>query len=73
MKGMIDIDLVYELMPTMATSFWKKYEPLVLEVRERGGYPQYFRPVEYLSDRLVEHAGRRGDPVLTRYEMRSGD
>ena len=68
MKNMIDIDIVYELMPTMATVFWKKYEPLIKQLREEMGYPQLFRPVEYLSDRLVEHAMVRGDPVLSAYQ-----
>jgi len=67
MKGMIDVDLVYELMPTMVTTFWKKYEPLVRLRRDEINYPQYFRPVEYLSDRMVEHAHMRGDPVLFSY------
>ncbi len=72
MKKMIDIDIVYELMPTMATTFWKKYESLVKQFREEMGYPQLFRPVEYLSDRLVEHARLRGDPVLAAYQRKSG-
>jgi hypothetical protein len=70
MKDMIDIDLVYELMPTMATVFWKKYESLVSQMRKEMNYPQFFRPVEYLSDRLVEHARLRGDPVVTEYGTR---
>jgi len=67
MKDMIDVDLVYELMPTMVTTFWKKFEPMVREYRELVNYPQFFRPVEYLSDRMVEHACVRGDPVVLSY------
>jgi hypothetical protein len=67
MKKMIDVDIVYELMPTMATTFWKKYEPLVIQTRKKINYPQFFRPVEYLSDRLVEQAKLRGDPVVLSY------
>jgi hypothetical protein len=71
MKKMIDVDTVYELMPTMATTFWKRYEPIVIQIRKEWGYPQFFRPVEYLSSRLVEHARLRGDPVVTAYNRSS--
>jgi hypothetical protein len=71
MKNMIDVDFVYELMPTMVTTFWKKYEPIVKVVRERLNYPQWFRPVEYLSDRMIEQAKRRGDPVVLSYRGNS--
>ena len=67
MKKMIDVDFVYELMPTMVTTFWKKYEPVVREGRRIANYPQWFRPVEYLSDRMVEQARVRGDPVVVSY------
>ena len=73
MKNMIDVDFVYELMPTMVTTFWKKYEPVVKRGREVASYPQWFRPVEYLSDRMVEQAMKRGDPVVTSYKGISKD
>lgn len=65
---LIDPDFVYELMPTMVTSLWKKYESIVLSVREFSGYPQYWRPLEYLSDCMVEIAIKKGDPVVTEYD-----
>ena len=64
MKGMISPDFVYELIPTMANVLWAKYEPLILIVRENWGYPQYWRPVEYLKDKMIEEAEKRGDPVI---------
>lgn len=67
MKDMIDVDLVYELMPTMANAFWKRYEPLIHQFSTELNYPQLFRPVEYLSNRMVEHAHKRGDPVVLSY------
>ena len=67
MKGMIDADFVYELMPTMVNAFWSKYEPVVLWAREGMGYPQFWRPIEYLKDRMIEEAEKRGDPIILSY------
>ena len=67
MKGMIDSDFVYELMPTMVNTFWHKYEPIVKNVRETYDYPQFWRPIEYLKDRMIEEAEKRGDPVVISY------
>ena len=68
MKGMISPDFVYELIPTMANALWHKYEPLVLFVRENMNYPQYWRPVEYLKDKMIEEAEKRGDPVILEHK-----
>jgi len=67
MKGMIESDFVYELMPTMVNTFWHKYEPIVLWVRENVNYPQFWRPIEYLKDKMIEEAERRGDPIIISY------
>jgi len=64
MKGMISPDFVYELIPTMVNVLWTKYEPLVHFARESANYPQYWRPVEYLKDKMIEEAEKRGDPVI---------
>jgi hypothetical protein len=73
-RGTIDIDLVYELMPTNVTVLWRKYGPLYKQVRVEWGMPQLMRLVEYLSDRLAEHARLRGDPVVTEYRVgKSGE
>jgi hypothetical protein len=69
MKGMIDADFVYELMPTMVNTFWSKYEPIVLWGRENLGYPQFWRPIEYLKDRMIEEAEKRGDPFILSYRQ----
>ena len=67
MKGMISPDFVYELMPTMVVTLWSKYEPVVYWVRETVNYPQFWRPIEYLKDRMIEEAEKRGDPIVIRY------
>jgi len=70
MKNVIDADFVYELMPTMVNTLWSKYEPIVRNVRESVNYPQFWRPVEYLKDRMVEVAKMKGDPVLFEYSRK---
>jgi hypothetical protein len=68
MKEMIDPGFVYELMPTMVNSLWAKYEPIVLWARENMNYPQYWRPIEYLKDKMSEEAEKRGDPQVFDYK-----
>ena len=60
-KGFLDADLVYEVIPTNATTFWEKYKPVVMWVRETGNYPHMFRPIEYLSDEMKKIASARGE------------
>jgi hypothetical protein len=67
MKGMIDSDFVYELMPTMVTTFWHKYEPIVINVREKVNFPQFWRTIEYLKDKMIEEAEKRGDSIVLSY------
>ena len=66
-KHLLDIDLVYEVMPTMIMSFWLKYEPHIESARERLNMPQAARNLEYLGELMVAEAKRRGDPTGIRY------
>ena len=62
-KGFIDADLVYEIIPTNAFSYWDKYKDVVKMAREKGNYPQLMKPVEYLADEMKKIAKSRGDPI----------
>jgi hypothetical protein len=66
-RGVIDIDLVYELMPTNVTALWHKYEPLIASWRKSIGAPNLYYLVGYLSDTIGEYAKKRGDPKVTEY------
>jgi hypothetical protein len=68
-KGLIDIDFVYELMPTRASSYWAKFEPFYKMVRETMNFPQAGRNVEYLAGEMNKIAARRGEPLVTSYAM----
>ena len=68
MRKMIDISLVYELMPTNVTALWTKYEPLIKYWRANGPTPpNVYKLVEYLSNSIAEYAKVHGDPVITKY------
>ncbi len=70
-RGMIDISLVYELMPTNVTALWGRYEPLIKEKRASGAPPKLYSLVEDLSNKLAEYARLRGDEVVTNYSARA--
>jgi hypothetical protein len=66
-RKMIDVGLLYELMPTNVTTFWAKYESVILYLRANRGTPNLYVLVESLSKMITDYAGKRGDPVVTRY------
>ncbi len=72
-KGLIDADIVYELMPSLVYSFWFHYEPLWKLMRAKANYPHDYpqagRMLEYLSGEMVRMAKQRGDPVIVKYQM----
>jgi hypothetical protein len=70
-RGMMDIGLVYELMPTNVTALWGRYGPLIREKRVSGAPPRLYSLVEDLSGKLAEYARLRGDQVVTDYSARS--
>jgi len=63
-RQMIDISLVYELMPTNVTALWGKYESLIKEIRTMDGAP----PSLFI---LVEELAIQGDQVLIQYSKTS--
>jgi hypothetical protein len=50
-RGLIDSQLVYDLMYTSIIMFWEKYETILLGLRERSG-PRTWRDIEYLYNEM---------------------
>ena len=61
-EGFVDIRLVALMISGMIMSIWNKFGPIILETREKQGWPRYVVEVEYLYNRLVEYA--RDHPEL---------
>ena len=73
-RKMIDMDLVYELMPTNVTALWGKYESLIKAFRASGGAPpKLYILVEELSAKITSHAEELGDPVMSNYGSSSDE
>ncbi|MGD0805387.1 MAG: DUF4760 domain-containing protein [Candidatus Bathyarchaeia archaeon] len=66
-RGMLDIGLVYEIMPTNVTAFWGRYGTLIKEMRTMGYPPRLYCLVEELSDKLTEYAKKKSDQIVTDY------
>jgi hypothetical protein len=66
-RGMIDISLIYELMPTNVTALWGRYGGLIKEWRVTGAPPKLYSLVEDLSNKLTEYARLRGDQIVSDY------
>jgi hypothetical protein len=66
-RGIIDISLVYEIVPTNVTALWGRFGSLIKEMRTRGYPPKLYSLVEDLSSKLVEYARLKGDSVVTDY------
>ena len=63
-KG-IDPELVFQLYaPNTIIGLWDMYEPIILDVRQRFNYPEYWEPFEYLYN---EAKKRYPDLELSEY------
>ena len=51
-KGLIDINIVGELMSTHIIRFWEKMEPVFKALRERLNWPELFQEFEYLYNEI---------------------
>jgi len=61
-RGLIDLDLVYQLNPSGATRYWDRMGPIAEEFRKRNDYPDYLEPVEYLANEMRLMREQRGVP-----------
>ncbi|MFX1332776.1 MAG: hypothetical protein ACFE9W_14560 [Promethearchaeota archaeon] len=61
-KGLIDINLVAELMSTPLIFVWQRVEELVMRVREITGRPQVYEWFEYLYNEIQKIPSRQSQP-----------
>lgn len=47
-NGLIEPNYVKELMTPSVTMLWEKFEPIIRELRSKGGYPQFGQCTEQL-------------------------
>jgi hypothetical protein len=58
-EGLIDKNLVSQLVGGYIRRYWEKFEPYILEYRERNNYPQYFDKMEYLYQEMKRQRGHQ--------------
>lgn len=51
-RKLIELELVYDLMPNMAIGWWDKAGPIVKALRESFDRPEHMKDAEYLCDEL---------------------
>jgi len=62
-RGEIDSETLYNLILYQGTLLlWHKFRPIILEHRERYGYPEYLRWFEYLVVELGKERVKQGLP-----------
>ena len=61
-RGVIDIKDYYELAGSSIPTLWKKYQPLIKEMRLHGD-PKVMDWLEYLVKELNKEANRRGETI----------
>jgi hypothetical protein len=57
-EGLIDINIVAQFLPDAFREYWKKFEALIYEHREREDYPEYFTGMEHLYNEFCELRGK---------------
>jgi hypothetical protein len=58
-KGLIDPELVDDLMGGHITFFWRRYGPIILEFRDRHNAPLAWKDIDYLHDAIKEIRERK--------------
>ena len=58
-EGLIDINLVIQIIGGTFKRFWEKFEPIVLERRIRESHPQYYDKMEYLYNEIEKLRGHQ--------------
>jgi len=56
-ENLIDISLIDQFLPDSFRMYWKKFEQIILEHRQRTKYPQYFAGMEYLYREFCKYRG----------------
>ena len=51
-RGMIDPELVYDLMYGSIIGFWERHEPIVQGIRDRASIPNVWIDLEYIYDQM---------------------
>ena len=51
-RGLIDSDLVYDLMYDSIIGFWNKFEPIIMAIREEYS-PKTFEDLEFLKNEML--------------------
>ena len=58
-EGLIDVNLVLQLIGGTFRLYWEKFEPIVLERRIRDNNPTYFDKMEYLYNEIKKLRGHQ--------------
>jgi len=53
-KGLVDVEMVDELLKILVYGIWEQYRDIVFETRQRMKLPHYLANYEYLYDELKE-------------------
>jgi len=61
-RGLIDPNLVYDLMYGSIIAFWEKFEPVILGLREMSGSPKTLQDLEFLYLEMKRLAAEDGAP-----------
>jgi len=64
-RGLIDPNLVDDLMSTPILMYWRKFEPVIKEARRRSGYPQRAEYQEYLYNQIMAIAEKQHPELKT--------
>jgi hypothetical protein len=60
MADLIDVDRVYDLMRTTILWQWKKWEDIIIKIREQYNVPSYLEGFEFIVNEMVNETESRG-------------
>ena len=63
-RGLIDVNLLYDLQYGSIILMWEKFQPIINERRRRINAPHLYKDVEYLYDEMIRIRDERGDKKI---------
>jgi hypothetical protein len=62
-RGLIDVDLLYDMMYGSIIGVWEKFLPVITETRRRSDLPNLYEDIEYLYEEMIKIREERGHAV----------
>jgi hypothetical protein len=59
-KGLVDVEMVYNILGGNSLIMWKKFRPIILEQRKWFEDPSWYKYFEYFAEEIMKYRVKQG-------------